>query len=851
MYAQTPTRIIRRSEKVKDSYTYLGCIDALLQKRGIMAEQIFVGRDAEIETLRDILDKVNRDHACQASIIVGNAGAGKTTLIEQFAQFAEEQYSEKVIVAIGKCNAQTGTNDTYLPFREILNQLTGIQTRLLRSSMSNRPTSWLRSFADGAMETLIKLGPDLIGTFVPGTALLARLASTTIDTSLKKRAESRAGNQEVKREEVREQYSAILRNIAKDTTIILIVDDLHWADEASMDLFVHLTKSLKKYPIMIIGTYRPEDIGKDHILVDIVNNFQAQFGEIVLDLRKSSEQRGEEFTNLFLIASRAEVSEPFRTEFFNRTKGNALFTVELFRYLYENKLLMQNEAGFWVESREMDWNKLPAQLARLEGLIAARFDALSPDLRQILDIASIEGQDFTAQVIMHFLKSTEFEILRILSAELDKKHNLVSEVREIPVGSTVLSNYRFVNGTFHQYIYNDMSLGQRRLRHKEVAETLEELYGANSREIAFQLARHFELSYEPKKVVQYLNLAGEQLANVSEFKEAEAVFNRALSLAKIINYKHGEVDSIRHVCGSIWIPKDNDLEAEKQLLEVLDMSRSIHYTDGEIYILRQLGILARKRRHYTTATRYYLESLNLAKTVEAEAETETEKCEAKKAIGQALNNLGTVAMADNAYEDAEEYLKARLKVAMELNSQEGKLFAFVNLGDLYWRKGLREGKKQQKDAAKRHWAVSKGYLEQALEIGNSSGAKSQIASTEKSFGDVAISEEFYAEASNHICQSLNIVVNVGITSKILGNLVSAATLLHKKGEIQHSALFARFVSAHPRSSEFEKELADNVINEIRANNPAINIDEINQQLEGEDRETLAKKALEVLQCQDI
>src|SRR6185436_7344573 len=123
---------------------------------------------------------------------------------------------------------------------------------------------------------------------------------------------------------------------------------------------------------------------------------------------------------------------------------------------------------------------------------------------------------FTAQVIMHFLELSEYELLRILSAELGKRHNLVSEVREFPLGSTVLSNYRFVNATFHYYIYNDMSLGQRRLRHKEVAETLEKLYGVHSHEIAFQLAQHYELSHEPKKVIQYLNLAGEQIARVSE-----------------------------------------------------------------------------------------------------------------------------------------------------------------------------------------------------------------------------------------------------------------------------------------------------------------------------------------------
>lgn len=825
-----------------------------------MIEQTFVGRESEMAILKAHLWKTNQNQQCQVCLIEGNAGAGKTTLVEQFSQFVDEHYPEKIIIATGKCNAQTGPNDTYLPFREILNQLTGIQTRLLRNSISNRPSSWLRNFADAAILTLLELGPDLVGTFVPGTALLARVATTSISTSLKKRAESRTGNQEVKREEVREQYSAVLRNFAKDTTIILILDDLQWADDASLDLFIHLTKALNQSPILIIGTCRSED--KEKSIIEIEYDLKARFGEIIIDLEESSKQKGQEFTNLYLDAIKAEADQPFRTEFFKRTEGNALFSVELFRYLCEHELLTQNDTGYWVKSSEMDWNKLPSQIARLEGLIEARFEALKPELRQILDIASIEGQNFTAQVIMHFLELSEFELLRILSAELGKKHNLVSEIQEVPVGSTVLSNYRFVNATFHQYIYNDMSLGQRRLRHKEVAETLETLYGGHSSEIAFQLARHYELSYQPKKVIQYLNLAGEQLARVSEFDEAEAVFNRALSLSEIANDRKGKVDSIRNMCGFIWIPKDRDLEAEEKLLEALDLTRNINYITGEIYILRQLGILAKKKKHFTTTTRYYLESLELAKKVSTEAEKviaditntvneriEAEKTliEAKNSMAQAFNNLGVVALADKAYEDAEEYLTARLKIAIELNNQNGKLFAFLNLGDLFWRKGRIAWKAKQEDTARRNWALSKGYLEQALEISSSSGAKSQMASAQKNLADIAVFEGRYLEARDYLSSSLRIVINSRIISKIISNLASASLFLYKNDDVQYGFLFACFVSSHPRSSEFDKEIVDEIIEEIHSNDPSISIDPAFEKSGDEDREKLAQKALELLE----
>jgi tetratricopeptide (TPR) repeat protein len=138
------------------------------------------------------------------------------------------------------------------------------------------------------------------------------------------------------------------------------------------------------------------------------------------------------------------------------------------------------------------------------------------------------------------------------------------------------------------------------------------------------------------------------------------------------------VDSMRYICGSIWMVQDKNDEAKEQLLEALELTRNIKYRNGEIYILRQLGILARRRRHYTTATKYYLESLEIARRAESDAENEDERVNAKNSMAQALNNLGTAAMAERAYDDAAGYFKERLKIAIELNNQEGKLFAYLS-----------------------------------------------------------------------------------------------------------------------------------------------------------------------------
>ena len=153
-----------------------------------MLNQTFVGRDSEMAKLEVYFDKVQTSQTCQVCLIEGNAGVGKTTLTDQFAQLLEKKYIGKAFTVVGKCNPQTGPNDNYLPFRQILSQFTGTQTRLLQNSISNRP-NWFRNFSDSAILALVEFGPDLIGTFVPGATLMARLASTVASTSLKKNAE--------------------------------------------------------------------------------------------------------------------------------------------------------------------------------------------------------------------------------------------------------------------------------------------------------------------------------------------------------------------------------------------------------------------------------------------------------------------------------------------------------------------------------------------------------------------------------------------------------------------------------------------------------------------------------------
>lgn len=735
-----------------------------------MELQNFVGRQSEINLLSGMYKKTLMNNF-QICFISGVAGDGKTALAEYFSEYVGEN-NKDVVAVVGRCNAQTGPTDTYLPFREIMGQFTSIQAKMVYGTINKKKSTWPSSLGYGAARALIEYGPDLIGTFVPGSALITRATFSAADQAFKKQLEARSDTQDIQKERIRAQYAGVLQELSKKYTLILILDDLQWADDTSLDLLLYLCKSLKKSSIFIIGTFRSDDValgrdGAKHPLESILNEIKTEFGKVVIDLSQSREKNGQKFIAELLESHKCQVSQAFIDEFFNRTRGLPLFAIELLHDLQDRGILVVDDTGRWTETKELDWNKLPAQLARLDGLIESRLDRLSEELRDILNIASIEGQDFTAQVIMQMQKLEERPLLRKLSQELGKQHNLVSEIREVRVGSTVLSKYRFLNSTFQQYIYDDMSLGERRLLHTKVAETLEELYKGNEKDVAMHLARHYENAYEPEKVVYYLNLVAEQFSSLSEYAEAQSVLEKALSIAKTENYRQGIVDSLRNYAGKILIKRGEYDDAQEKLLEALSISKLIEYREGEIFILRQLGIIARRKNRLTAAATYYLESLAIARQIND-----------LRSVGKAINNLSIVAMDAEDYDDAKKYLDERLKIAEELNDIRERLSALINFGDLYVRQ--------------RKFSQARVYLEPAFIICEQLSSKSQLIEVKTLLAE-AIASENPAGAKDLLMQAINSAIDSGEPPRVLNCITSISSFLYENGRFSSAYQAAHYV----------------------------------------------------------
>jgi adenylate cyclase len=428
-----------------------------------MTEQVFVARERELNQLNMFLDRALAGQG-QVVFVIGEAGAGKSTLVAEFARRAQETNPD-LLVAVGQGDAQTGAGDPYLPFREVLGQLTGdVEAKLAQGAITQENAGRLRDFFRVSGQALLDLGPDLIDIFVPGAGLVTRAGTllagktgwldrledlterktTTASPAMSSgRGPSTGSGQGLDQSRIFEQYTNVLHALAAERPLILVVDDLQWADAASIDLLFRLGRRTGDSSILLIGAYRPAEValgrgGRPHPLEGVTSEFKRYFGDVAVDLGHADATMGQQFVDALLDTEPNRLDEHFRQALFQHTGGHPLFTVELLRDMQARGNLVRDAAGVWVEGSALNWRALPA---RVEGVIEKRIGRLDGELHEALTTASVEGEQFTVEVVAQVQGVAARELVRRLSREVDKQHRLVRAQGSQYLGNQRLSRY--------------------------------------------------------------------------------------------------------------------------------------------------------------------------------------------------------------------------------------------------------------------------------------------------------------------------------------------------------------------------------------------------------------------------
>lgn len=648
----------------------------------------FVAREAELARLQTHLDQALQGSG-QVVFITGEAGAGKSTLVHEFARRSGQAHPD-LAAAIGRCNAYTGVGDPYLPFREALGMLAGdIDLQPAASELHPDQARRLWQLMPATLSALLESGRELFDTFIPARQLLSRLAghiyegASGLASFHQQIAEltgiegSAAGGVAAQQSALFEQYSRVLLAVSRQAPLLLILDDLQWADAGSVSLLFHLGRRLAGRRILVVGVYRPADValGRDggrHPLGPVVNELQRRFGNSPIELGQSE---GLPFVEALLDAQPHRLGASFRDALFALTGGHALFTVELLRGLQEQGGVVQDEHGQWVEGPRLIWSSLPA---RIEGIVKERLERLPPSLQESLKIASVEGESFTAEIIAAVQGVNARRLIDQLSSVLDRQQDLIRAlaVRRLEDVGQTLSQYRFRHILFQRFLYESLDEAERAYLHQAVGQEMEQLYAGRADAAALQLARHFVLAGDETRALTYFVTAGDVAAAAHANTEAATHYRRAVETARRVAVAATTLIHLYTRLGRV-LELDSRFSEALACYEELDLLARAR-SDRTM----QLTALTAQSTLYSTLTP--LHDPVRGQALLEEALLVARAVDDRSAEAKILENLMTLHLYAGRAEQGIAHGEQSLALARSLNLREQMAFTLNNLGLSYY-----------------------------------------------------------------------------------------------------------------------------------------------------------------------
>ncbi len=462
-----------------------------------------VGRDAELTQLYQALT-----NACagerQIVFVTGEPGIGKTTLVDTFLRQVATQ--PQVDIAPGQCIEHSGTSEAYLPVLTALG-------RLSRAPDGKSLLSLLRQYAP---------------------TWLVQMPGLLTPTERKKLEWEVRG---ATRGRMLREFAEAVEASAATQTLILWLEDLHWSDASTVDLLSFLAARSERAQLLIIGSYRPVDILRTgHPLRAIVQEILTHKQGKELPVNPLSPTAIKEYlTGRFrrekkeCVPSDASLQD-LSQALYQHTEGNPLFMVEIMDYLLAQGTLTTRDGHWRLQNAAAHVrNGVPPHLQQLIAWNIERVDLAS---QRILEVASVVGAEFSAAAVAAGLGEPE-DIVEEFCTELARRALFLrfAGSNEWPDG-TVTSRYGFLHALYQHVLYERLPIGQRVRLHQRIGERIEYGYGLQAREVAAELAVHFEQGRNFSRAVHYLRQAGENATRRSAHGEAVRLFSKGLTLLR-------------------------------------------------------------------------------------------------------------------------------------------------------------------------------------------------------------------------------------------------------------------------------------------------------------------------------
>ncbi len=420
-------------------------------------------------------------------LLYGEAGIGKTRLTGELRAYTK---SHGMQVLYGRCPALFRTDGVppYVLWKEVIR-------------------NYLQVCTPEQLQNAVGYYPSEICKIAPETK-----------QRLKAFSESPPLSPELERDRLFEAVSQFVENISKTAPLLVILDDLQWADQSSLLLLHYVARGVYRDSLLLLGAYRDIEVEEKHPLFPILTDLKR--ARLLQSARLKRLSLDEVSDMIKRILLQDDVPREFCDLVFQKTQGNPFFVEEVLQSLKEEGVIYP----YGVEYRFKDVSEIEFP-ATVRSILQARLGRLDDETRQVLTMASFIGNDFTLEALRCVTGLEESKLAEIVERMMEKKLLKCMVVR----GEDACS---FSDVLIRDVLYENVGPLRRKKLHGVVALALEKAYAENMDEHLGELAAHFLESGDRQKALDYLLKAGEKAEKVYANSEAASYYQSALALLK-------------------------------------------------------------------------------------------------------------------------------------------------------------------------------------------------------------------------------------------------------------------------------------------------------------------------------
>jgi DNA-binding winged helix-turn-helix (wHTH) protein/predicted ATPase len=525
---------------------------ALASEFGSLPSLYVVGRQSELELLRRYSELASQGKR-QILFVTGEPGIGKTTLAEAFIRGVAT--GDGMVVAQGQCIEQYGAGEAYMPILDVLD-------RLCRGGRGQEMVEGLRRWAPSWLANL----PALI--------------------TAEERAELERQSVGIAPERRLRELGGFLEEIAREQTVLLILEDLHWLDPSSLALISFLARRREAARLMLIGTYRAGEVERlNHPLKAVAAELELHNFCVHFPLKLLSRDAVGGY-----LAARFEtpaVANSLVSTVFVRSEGNPLFMVNVTDYLLNRDAIVREKSSVKLASMS-EQEAVPGTIRQL---IDRQLGEPSEDDQELLKTASVAGATFSVSAVARAIGKARETVEAQCRAMAEREQFLrYSGSWRSPAG-TVTARYSFLHVLYQNVIYDRVGDARKARLHQRIGESIESFYQGATESVSAELALHFERAGDFGRAVKYLLQSAQRAMRQNAYQEALAHCENGLARSKSLkeSAERHELEMSFHLLAGVCLASSQGYASGQGLVEFSQARRLASHVTNKVLLFQTLG----------------------------------------------------------------------------------------------------------------------------------------------------------------------------------------------------------------------------------------------------------------------